>query len=93
MSFNIKMMSDAEIDQLLNSNKRVPKWRLRNTQSEREHKRLRQIQDFRNYLEEVRQQELKQKRQAQERHRREEQEKTSRHKKNSPTNQADELGL
>ncbi|MFR0607449.1 MULTISPECIES: histidine kinase [Limosilactobacillus] len=44
MSFSIHMASDEQLDSLLRSNKRIPAWRLSNTQSEREHKRIHQLQ-------------------------------------------------
>lgn len=38
------MASDEQLDSLLRSNKRIPAWRLSNTQSERERKRIHQLQ-------------------------------------------------
>lgn len=38
------MASDEQLDTLLRSNKRIPAWRLSNTQSERERKRIHQLQ-------------------------------------------------
>ena len=51
MSFSIHMASDVQLDSLLNSNKRIPSWKVINTQSAREHKRIRQLQLHKGLLE------------------------------------------
>ncbi|MHC3514582.1 hypothetical protein ACWAS6_10605 (plasmid) [Limosilactobacillus reuteri] len=43
MSFNIHMANDEQLDSLLRSNKRIPSWRIANTQSARERKRIHQL--------------------------------------------------
>ena len=40
MSLNLQMMSDEQLDDCLNKVTRVPSWEIKNTQSEREHKRI-----------------------------------------------------
>lgn len=50
MSFSIHMASDEQLDSLLRSNKRIPAWRLSNTQSERERKRIHRLQLHRQQL-------------------------------------------
>lgn len=44
MSFDINIASDQQIDAILHSIKRIPTWKLENTQSERERKRIHQLQ-------------------------------------------------
>lgn len=44
MSFNVDSFSDAKLDELLTRVTKIPEWELKNTQSERENKRIRQIQ-------------------------------------------------
>lgn len=63
MSFSIHMASDEQLDSLLRSNKRIPAWRLSNTQSERERKRIHQIQLHRQQLERDKETEAKRKKQ------------------------------
>lgn len=63
MSFSIHMAGDEQLDSLLRSNKRIPAWRLSNTQSERERKRIHQIQLHRQQLERDKETEAKRKKQ------------------------------
>ncbi|WP_242364011.1 histidine kinase [Limosilactobacillus antri] len=44
MAFDVNIASDHQIDTILHSIKRIPTWKLENTQSEREHKRIHQLQ-------------------------------------------------
>ena len=44
MAFDVIIASDQQIDAMLHSIKRIPTWKLENTQSEREHKRIHQLQ-------------------------------------------------
>lgn len=63
MSFDVEMMSDQQIDVLLHMTVKIPRWKLENTQTERESKRIRQAQRHLKELEEQRKQEkLKQRR-------------------------------
>lgn len=57
------MASDEQLDSLLRSNKRIPAWRLSNTQSERERKRIHQIQLHRQQLKRDKEAETKRKKQ------------------------------
>ena len=41
--FDVIIASDQQIDAMLHSIKRIPTWKLENTQSEREHKRIHQL--------------------------------------------------
>ena len=43
MSFSIHMANDEQLDSLLRSNKRIPSWRIANTQSARERKMIHQL--------------------------------------------------
>ena len=63
MSFNIHMANDEQLDSLLRSNKRIPSWRIANTQSTRERKRIHQLQLHRQQLERDKETEIKRKRQ------------------------------
>lgn len=63
MSFSIHMASDEQLDTLLHSNKRIPAWRLSNTQSERERKRIHQLQLHQQQLEQDKEAETKRKKQ------------------------------
>ena len=47
MSFNVDSFSDAKLDELLTRVTKIPEWELKNTQSERENKR---ILNFKNKL-------------------------------------------
>lgn len=44
MAFDVNIASDHQIDAILHSIKRIPTWKLENTQSERERKRIHQLQ-------------------------------------------------
>ena len=44
MSFNVNAFSDAKLDELLTRITKIPEWELKNTQTARENKRIRQIQ-------------------------------------------------
>ena len=57
------MASDEQLDSLLRSNKRIPAWRLSNTQSEREHKRIHQLQLHNQQLKQEKQLIMKRKKQ------------------------------
>lgn len=57
------MASDEQLDTLLRSNKRIPAWRLSNTQSERERKRIHQLQLHQQQLEQDKEAETKRKKQ------------------------------
>lgn len=57
------MASDEQLDSLLRSNKRIPAWRLSNTQSEREHKRIHQLQLHQQQLEQDKEAETERKKQ------------------------------
>ena len=63
MSFSIHMANDEQLDSLLRSNKRIPSWRIDNTQSARERKRIHQLQLHRQQLERDKETEIKRKRQ------------------------------
>lgn len=63
MSFSIHMANDEQLDSLLRSNKRIPSWRIANTQSARERKRIHQLQLHRQQLERDKKTEIKRKRQ------------------------------
>ena len=51
MAFDVIIASDQQIDAMLHSIKRIPTWKLENTQSEREHKRIHQLQLHQQQLE------------------------------------------
>ena len=57
------MANDEQLDSLLRSNKRIPSWRIANTQSVRERKRINQLQLHRQQLERDKETEIKRKRQ------------------------------
>ena len=57
------MASDEQLDSLLRSNRRIPAWRLSNTQSEREHKRIHQLQLHQQQLEQDKEAETERKKQ------------------------------
>ena len=63
MSFSIHMANDEQLDSLLRSNKRITSWRIANTQSARERKRIHQLQLHRQQLERDKETEIKRKRQ------------------------------
>ena len=63
MLFSIHMANDEQLDSLLRSNKRIPSWRIANTQSARERKRIHQLQLHRQQLERDKETEIKRKRQ------------------------------
>ena len=44
MSFDVNMMSDEQLDELLEKPKKIPTWRVVNTQTAREKKRIRQLE-------------------------------------------------
>lgn len=54
MSFDVELMSDQQLDELLLKPKKIPTWRLVNTQSEREKKRIRQLELHNKQLEAAR---------------------------------------
>lgn len=54
MSFDVELMSDQQLDELLLKPKKIPTWRLVNTQSEREKKRIRQMERHNKQLEAAR---------------------------------------
>lgn len=64
MAFNVDMMSDDQLTTLLSRITKIPDWQLRNTQSEREHKRIRQMQIHEELIkvEELKQQRLRRRR-------------------------------
>lgn len=61
MSFNVDSFSDAKLDELLTRVTKIPEWELKNTQSERENKRIRQIQIHLKMIRQVEKQEQRQK--------------------------------
>ena len=63
MSFSIHMANDEQLDSLLRSNKQIPSWRIANTQSARERKRIHQLQLHCQQLERDKEAEIKRKRQ------------------------------
>ena len=63
MSFNIHMANDEQLDSLLRSNKRIPSWRIANTQSARERKMIHKLQLHCQQLERDKEAEIKRKRQ------------------------------
>ena len=54
MSFDVNMMSDEQLDELLEKPKKIPTWRVVNTQTAREKKRIRQLELHNKQLEAVR---------------------------------------
>lgn len=63
MSFSMHMANDEQLDSLLRSNKRIPSWRIANTQSAWERKRIHQLQLHRQQLERDKETKIKRKRQ------------------------------
>ena len=63
MAFDVIIASDQQIDAMLHSIKRIPTWKLENTQSEREHKRIHQLQLHQQHLEQDKEAETKRKKQ------------------------------
>ena len=63
MAFDVIIASDQQIDAMLHSIKRIPTWKLENTQSEREHKRIHQLQLHQQQLEQDKEAETKRKKQ------------------------------
>ena len=61
MSFNVDSFSDAKLDELLTRVTKIPEWELKNTQSERDNKRIRQIQIHLKMIRQVEKQEQRQK--------------------------------
>ena len=55
MSFDVNTLSDQQIDALLHMTVKIPRWRLENTQTERERKRIPRAQRHLKELEEQRQ--------------------------------------
>ena len=54
MSFDVNMMSDEQLDELLEKPKKIPTWRVVNTQTAREKKRIRQLELHNKQLEAAR---------------------------------------
>ena len=63
MAFDVIIASDQQIDAMLHSIKRIPTWKLENTQSEREHKRIHQLQLHQQQLEQDKEAKTKRKKQ------------------------------
>ena len=63
VAFDVIIASDQQIDAMLHSIKRIPTWKLENTQSEREHKRIHQLQLHQQQLEQDKEAEAKRKKQ------------------------------
>lgn len=63
VAFDVIIASDQQIDAMLHSIKRIPTWKLENTQSEREHKRIHQLQLHQQQLEQDNEAETKRKKQ------------------------------
>lgn len=63
MAFDVIIASDQQIDAMLHSIKRIPTWKLENTQSEREHKRIHQLQLHNQQLKQEKQLIMKRKKQ------------------------------
>ena len=61
--FDVIIASDQQIDAMLHSIKRIPTWKLENTQSEREHKRIHQLQLHQQQLEQDKEAETERKKQ------------------------------
>lgn len=61
--FDVIIASDQQTDAMLHSIKRIPTWKLENTQSEREHKRIHQLQLHQQQLEQDKEAETKRKKQ------------------------------
>ena len=54
MSFDVGLMSDEQLDELLEKPKKIPTWRVVNTQTAREKKRIRQLELHNKQLEAAR---------------------------------------
>ena len=54
MSFDVNMMSDNHLDEFLEKPKKIPTWRVVNTQTAREKKRIRQLELHNKQLEAAR---------------------------------------
>ena len=63
VAFDVIIASDQQIDAMLHSIKRIPTWKLENTQSEREHKRIHQLQLHQQQLEQDKEAETERKKQ------------------------------
>ena len=63
VAFDVIIASDQQIDAMLHSIKRIPTWKLENTQSEREHKRIHQLQLHQQQLEQDKEDETERKKQ------------------------------
>ena len=63
VAFDVIIASDQQTDAMLHSIKRIPTWKLENTQSEREHKRIHQLQLHQQQLEQDKEAETKRKKQ------------------------------
>ena len=63
VAFDVIIASDQQTDAMLHSIKRIPTWKLENTQSEREHKRLHQRQLHQQQLEQDKEAETERKKQ------------------------------
>lgn len=63
MAFDVIIASDQQIDAMLHSIKRIPTWKLENTQFEREHKRIHQLQLHQQQLQQDKEAETKRKKQ------------------------------
>ena len=63
VAFDVIIARDQQIDAMLHSIKRIPTWKLENTQSEREHKRIHQLQLHQQQLEQDKEAETERKKQ------------------------------
>lgn len=54
MSFDINLMSDEQLDEMLERPQKIPSWKIANTQSAREKKRIRQLELHNKQLQEQR---------------------------------------
>ena len=63
MAFDVIIASDQQTDAMLHSIKWIPTWKLENTQSEREHKRIHQLQLHQQQLEQDKEAETERKKQ------------------------------
>ncbi|PEG79855.1 histidine kinase [Lactobacillus sp. UMNPBX18] len=63
VAFDVIIASDQQTDAMLHSIKRIPTWKLENTQSEREHKRIHQLQLHQQQLEQDKEAETERKKQ------------------------------
>lgn len=62
MSLNLQMLSDEQLNDCLNKVTRVPSWEIKNTQSEREHKRILLMQQHQRRIVERQRKQLKHRR-------------------------------